>query len=152
MLGHPPLLEDALTKGVRRVLIISPWITGKVVDPDFLSKLEGLLRKEAEVYIGYGMTEQPTAKPDSRDLAAKERLTALSRRYPKFRFKRLGNTHAKVLIKDSEFAVITSSNWLSFKGDPNRPYRDEQGVLIQGVENVDRKFDELIDRFDPEEQ
>jgi len=59
----------------------------------------------------------------------------------------LGNTHAKVLIKDSEFAAITSFNWLSFKGDPHRTFRDEQGTLLQVSELVDGKFRELEPRF-----
>jgi hypothetical protein len=60
---------------------------------------------------------------------------------------RLGNTHAKVLIKDSDFAAVTSFNWLSFKGDPNRTFRDEQGTLLQEQGLVDQKFNELAGRF-----
>jgi hypothetical protein len=61
---------------------------------------------------------------------------------------RLGDTHAKILIKDSDFYAVTSFNWLSFKGDPNRTFRDEQGVLLQEPGLVDQKFNELIVRFD----
>jgi len=59
---------------------------------------------------------------------------------------RLGNTHAKVLIKDSEFLAVTSFNWLSFRGDPGRTFRDEQGTLVQQPEYVDNKFDERVTR------
>jgi len=59
----------------------------------------------------------------------------------------LGNTHAKVLIKDSEFAAVTSFNWLSFKGDPHRTFRDEQGTLLQVSELVEGKFRDLEPRF-----
>ena len=62
---------------------------------------------------------------------------------------RLGNTHAKVLIKDSEFAAITSFNWLSFKGDPNKAFRDEQGTVMQVSDLVEQKFSELVSRFRP---
>ncbi len=34
------------------------------------------------------------------------------------------------LIKDNEFAAVTSFNWLSFKGDPKHDFRDKQGVLL----------------------
>jgi hypothetical protein len=50
-------------------------------------------------------------------------------------------------FKDSEFAATTSFNWLSLKGDPNRTFRDEQGVLITKAPEVDRKFNELVSRF-----
>ena len=58
-----------------------------------------------------------------------------------------GNTHAKVLIKDRDFAAITSFNWLSFAGDPNRTFRDEQGILLRRPELVEQKFSELEPRF-----
>ncbi len=99
------------------------------------------------VYIGYGINEQPTANASFQDAAAVDDLTRLSNKYPTFVFKRLGNTHAKVLIKDSEFAAVTSFNWLSFKGDPHRTFRDEQGTLLQVPELVDGKFRELEPRF-----
>jgi hypothetical protein len=35
------------------------------------------------------------------------------------------------LIKDIEFAAVTIFNRLSFKGDPKRDFRDEQGVLLR---------------------
>jgi phosphatidylserine/phosphatidylglycerophosphate/cardiolipin synthase-like enzyme len=72
----------------------------------------------------------------------------LEQRYANFRFKRLGNTHAKVLIKDSEFVAVTSFNWLSFRGDPDKTFRDEQGTLIQQAEHVENKFGDLVKRFD----
>ena len=43
---------------------------------------------------------------------------------------------------------MTSFNWLSFKGDPDRTFRDEQGVLLQEPGLVDQKFNELVMRFD----
>jgi hypothetical protein len=81
-------------------------------------------------------------------VAAIEGLRKLKDKYLNFSFVRFGNTHAKVLIKDHDFAAVTSFNWLSFKGDPNRPLRDEQGTLHQSREKVDQKFAELLPRFD----
>ena len=40
VLDHPPLLDDALSKATSRLMIISPWIAGKVVNRDFTNKLE----------------------------------------------------------------------------------------------------------------
>jgi len=144
---HPPLLEDALSNAKSRLMIISPWIKRKVVNEGFLRKLERLLRNGVRIFVGYGITEQPTENPFAPDLAAVGDLQALAAKYPNFSLKRLGNTHAKVLIKDSDFAAITSFNWLSFKGDPHRTFRDEQGTLLQVSELVNQKFVELEPRF-----
>lgn len=147
MPDHPPLLNDALTNSNTRFLIVSPWIRGEIVDSSFLQKLENLLVRGVPVYIGYGINEIPTSNAKPIDQAAKDNLLALSRRYPHFRLARLGNTHAKVLIKDSEYAVVGSFNWLSFKGDPAKKLRDEQSIKIQRRDLVDSKFEELMLRF-----
>lgn len=39
---------------------------------------------------------------------------------------KLGDTHAKVLISDSSWAIVTSFNWLSFKGSRKLEFRDER--------------------------
>lgn len=147
MLDHPPLLLDALNSAANRLLIISPWIFAVVVDASFLRKLETLLTRGVRVWIGYGINEEETQLKKTPDIEARKALRDLSVRFANFTLMRLGDTHAKVLIKDSEFAVVTSFNWLSFRGDPHRKLRDEQGVLIQRADLVDQKFAELIGRF-----
>jgi len=149
VLDHPPLLEDALTTAKHRVLIISPWIRAEVVDQQFLRRLEALLKNGIRVYIGYGIAEETKKDLPPRDIAAVNNLRLLTQRYQHLRLERLGNTHAKVLIKDADFAAVTSFNWLSFKGDANKKFRDEQGTLLQTPELVNRKFEELIVRFAP---
>lgn len=36
--------------------------------------------------------------------------------YKNFHFVYVGNTHCKSLVCDDQFAVVTSFNWLSYKG------------------------------------
>lgn len=148
VLDHPPLLDDAMNNCRERLMIISPWIRADIVTKDFTQKLEQLLRNNVAVYIGYGIAEVAKTKARAKDVAAIEGLRKLKDKYLNFCFVRFGNTHAKVLIKDHDFAAVTSFNWLSFKGDPNRPLRDEQGTLYQSREKVDQKFAELLPRFD----
>jgi len=144
---HPPLLQDALTTTRQRLLIIAPWIRGAVVDIKFLKNLENLLKNGVEVYIGYGISQNPTQDAVPEDQEAKDKLTHLARQYSNFHFSRLGNTHAKILVKDRDFAVVTSFNWLSFRGLRSLPFRDEQGVKIQRPNLVDQKFDQQAKRF-----
>lgn len=147
---HPPLLQDALITTQKRLLIISPWIRAKVVNHDFLKKVETLLQKSVSIFIGFGTSEEKD-KTDNmfpNDQLSLEKLRQLADKFPAFHLKRLGNTHAKVLLKDSEFVAVTSFNWLSFRGDPDKTFRDEQGTLIQQPEHVDKKFNELVKRFD----
>lgn len=147
---HPPMLWRALKETSNRLLIISPWIRDSVVDQSFCNALEDLLKQGVDVYIGYGLVEdekkgrkgQPPITP-----GAKERLEKLQKRYSKLNIKFLGDTHAKLLLCDKAFAIATSFNWLSFKGDPNKTFRDEQGYLVSNPALIEQKFREQMKKF-----
>jgi len=44
-----------------------------------------------------------------------------------------------------------SFNWLSFKGDPRRTFREERGLLVKDPQVVDAQFDATIGRFGPKQ-
>ena len=144
---HPPLLEEALTLARERLLIISPWIGACVVDQTFLRKISRLCSAGVKVYIGYGIGEDPRRPRPARDQDAEKRLNDLSRATPNLTVKNFGNTHAKMLAYDRSFVVLTSFNWLSFKGSREKGYRDEQGILLRMPSKVDEKFAEESSRF-----
>lgn len=82
---------------------------------------------------------------DGRRLS-KEQIEA-KRLYERWiRFVRLGDTHAKVLVVDQTFCVVSSFNWLSFRGDPNRTFRDEQGVYITMPAVIDDVYEKNMRR------
>lgn len=139
---HPDILDDALINSRQRLMIISPWITKKVVNEEFIRKIEGLLRKNVSVYIGYGLPHGQGNHPWSVG-----KLDEFERRFSTMHFVKLGDTHAKVLISDNKFFVVSSFNWLSFKGDPSATFRDEQGVMVSLPELVDEKFEDQLVRF-----
>lgn len=143
---HPKLLEEAIKTAQQRVLIISPWIRSKVVTDNFVGAVRVLCERKVAVYIGYGLgTHDADERPNDR--RAREALHELAVRYPSCRVHRLGDTHAKVLIKDRDFYVTSSFNWLSFRGDRNRTFREEIGTLVAIPERVDELFDKLVARF-----
>ncbi|MGE0128965.1 MAG: hypothetical protein AB7U82_12875 [Blastocatellales bacterium] len=143
---HPRLLEEALNVCQERLLIISPWIRRKIVSREFTEKLEALLKKNVQVYIGYGIGDNKS------DSGAIKDLEKLAKKYHCFHFKDFSKsgrpTHAKILLCDSKFVVLSSYNWLSFKGDPKEPYRDEQGVLISRAKMIEEKFNEQVSFFE----
>lgn len=143
---HPALLERALHDCKERLLLISPWIRAKVVNRAFVRSLEDALRRNVNVYIGYGLGEVDREMNDS-DRRAEQDLVRLSEKFSNFKLVRLGNTHAKVLVCDREFVVTTSFNWLSFRGDPNRTFRDEQGMFVGIPEKIDQVFESNLARI-----
>jgi len=143
---HPPLLRRALGEAERRLLIVSPWIRRGVVGPGFMKQLRHCVGRGVSVFIGYGLGEDDGEESDW-DREARHELEELARQSKHLRLERLGDTHAKVLIKDSEFFVITSFNWLSFRGDPNQTFREEWGTYVGVPAMVDDYFNRMISRF-----
>ncbi|MFF7929079.1 hypothetical protein ACFZDP_50015 [Streptomyces mirabilis] len=141
---HPEILEEALSHARRRLLIISPWIKKAIVTTTFLGRLEARLGRGVKVDIAYGYEDNDTKT----DLAAVRKLNNLATRYPdKLTFTRLKSTHAKVLVYDDVW-VTTSFNWLSFKGDPDRTYRMEEGSLIRNRQVADTQYDRYLELID----
>jgi phosphatidylserine/phosphatidylglycerophosphate/cardiolipin synthase-like enzyme len=147
MYEHRPLLEQALKESQERLMIISPWIRANSVNQWFLQQLKNLLEREVKVFIGYGLGEKDENRY-SADIKAEKTLQKLANQYSKtFTLKRLGDTHAKILISDTKFAVTTSFNWLSFKGERDRTFRDERGTLVSEPHKIDELFDNLLKRL-----
>ena len=143
---HPAILRRALEECESRLLLISPWLRAGVIDGDFLVSLEHALERGVDFFLGWGMSAKEEGRGDA-DKEVLRKLTALSKRYGNFHLRRLGRTHAKVLICDRRFIVVTSFNWLSFKGDPKRTFRDERGTMVTIESHIDQQFDDLASRF-----
>lgn len=150
MYEHRPLLEQALKESRERLMIISPWIRANSVNRWFLQQFENLLKRGVQVFIGYGLGEKDENRYPA-DIQAEKTLQKLANQYSKtFILKRLGDTHAKILISDNKFAVSTSFNWLSFKGERDRTFRDERGTLVSDPQKIDELFDNLLKRLTAE--
>lgn len=138
---HPDLLEEALSRARRRILLIAPWIKRDIVNTTFISKLENRLRRGVNVHIAYGYT--PDDPKNDRDAVRK--LENLANRYKgKFTFTRVKSTHAKVLVYDDAW-ITTSFNWLSFAGDRDRTYRMEEGTLVRGKATADEQYQRYLE-------
>jgi len=137
---HPAFLRDALSSATDRLLIVSPWVREAIVDKKFISLLEERLANGIDVFVGWGM--KPLTERDVEiDADVLQEFERLANRFPfTFSHRRLGNTHAKVLICDTRFLIVTSFNWLSFKGDPNRTFRDERGTYVGAQDLIEKQF------------
>ena len=144
---HAPLLARALKESKERLLIISPWIRADVVNSTFVDLLTGCIDRGVSVKIAFGLGRVDRGERD-KDAAARSALEGLARTFKNFELIRKGNTHAKVLLVDDEFCVTTSFNWLSFRGDPNQPFREEWGTYIEGPSIVNKYFIDITNDLD----
>lgn len=143
---HPPLLRNAFETAKRRLILVSPWIRATVVDRDFVRRLVECLERGVEVTIAYGIGRHDRGER-SDDVMARESLAALAGTFKHFRLVRKGDTHAKVLLVDDLFFVTTSFNWLSFRGDPRQPMREEEGTLVEDPVLVEGYYRKLASRL-----
>ena len=134
---HPHWLEDALVNSARRLLIISPWIRQAVVDDQWVRRIEKL-SSTVDVTIFWGLGDNSGSAQGSLNA-----LHAAARRSNRLGIVRVDDTHAKVLVSDSYY-IKTSFNWLSFRGDPTRKYRQEEGDLVQDKLLADLAYDKYM--------
>ncbi len=59
----------------------------------------------------------------------------------------MANTHEKVLLVDTKYVVITSFNWLSFKGDPKLGFRQETGLYTIDSKTIQANINSLEKRM-----
>ncbi len=144
---HPPLLAKAFEIAKSRLLIVSPWIRANVVTAEFIQRLAKCLARGVEITIAYGIGRRDSQETPQ-DIQAREALEAVARANTRFRFVRRGNTHAKVLLVDDKYFVTTSFNWLSFRGDPRQPMREEEGTLVEQPDLVDGYYETLLQRIE----
>lgn len=149
---HVQLFQKSLEEAKSRLLIISPWISDKVMEHKW-RLLESLLAKGVDVYVGYGITERG---PDDRKVEKGARTIAWleqkAGQYPNLHIEKLGNTHAKVLVVDHRYVVIGSFNWMSFAGfdyneSGHRVIRDERSTMVCVPAKVDEMFEQYVSRF-----
>lgn len=142
---HRSILINALKKSKKMVVILSPWIRFSGFDTELQNEIINSLKRGVNVIIGYGIAEK-----DDSDPRAVEKIDNMKKqRYgKKLIFKKLGNTHEKVLLVDGEYVVITSFNWLSFRGNPNWGFRQESGVYTENKETINQVISSINARMD----
>jgi hypothetical protein len=145
---HRPLFMRSLDNAKERLLIISPWITDRVLNNLRLQKIRALVDRGVEVFVGYGIGEDNNQRPgrDKGEQAIKF-LTELARRKANLHFKEFGDTHAKILLVDDKYAVIGSFNWLSFEGDPRKGFREEMSYYVNVKTEIEKLFQRYNRRF-----
>jgi Mn-dependent DtxR family transcriptional regulator/ribosomal protein S15P/S13E len=143
--NHRPLLEKSLKEAKSFVVIVSPWIRFGAFDNDLQNLIKNALRRNVRIIIGYGISEED-AENDKAEKILKE-IQQQKGTGKNLTLIKLGNTHEKVLLVDGRYVVITSFNWLSFKGDPKRGFRQETGIYTEDEGTINSTIESLQQRM-----
>ena len=146
---HRALLERAIRESRQRIVVISPWLRREAIS-DLLEPMRKALRRGVSIYIGWGYPddEKDPAKAGKNESMRRE-LEKLAQQHQRGRLHvvKLGDTHEKVLIVDRSFMVVTSFNWLSFRGDPRRGLRHETGLYLEIQDRIDEATSVYLQRL-----
>lgn len=137
----------ALKEAKEEINIISPWITKKVVDADFIRMLEEALKRGVRIKILYGISDPSSrqyGKPDETVPLAASLVKKFSRYGDLFKMK-YGQTHQKLLICDNRYFVDGSFNFLSFKGEFVDGTRSEGATYSEDLVLIQHKRSAYFD-------
>ncbi|MHB1999742.1 MAG: phospholipase D-like domain-containing protein [Solirubrobacteraceae bacterium] len=130
---HPPLLDLVLRSAREDLLLVSPRLTGAVINEDLAGEMRRALKRDVRVRIGYGISRDPQAGVDE---TAHERLRRLATDYPKLEIAHLGSLKHSALVRDDRLAVVTNFPLLAHRGDATRALTDERGWLLANAELI----------------
>jgi len=133
---HKQLIKDALLTSELAVYIESPWIRKATMD--YIAEMDYFLsKKNTKLFISYGIDGSSRNRPHKETFEEIERLAEkhkgrlflfnlpshFSQKFP----NRTGS-HRKLLIKDYDYYVKGSFNWLSYSGNETENYAVEEGT------------------------
>lgn len=176
---HRLFLLQAFKEAKKRIIIISPWLAPTAMNQELMDLMRKALLRGVDVFIGWGMPDRGDDDREARKasdikrllfqlnklqaemterLASAEKVILgdkTKRRQQKvgnLRVVKLGNTHEKILIVDEARSIMTSFNWLSFRGDPNRAVRNEAGYMVTSPSIVREDANHIMARIEAAER
>src|SRR5260370_555576 len=143
---HRAVLERALREAREEIIIICPWMNRRTCDDDLCDLVAHALKRGVRIRIGYGITERvgdadagrnrANAQKVIRAIAAAVALDTPSEQARLLDIQRTGDTHQKILVCDRSFGVLGSFNWLSYRGERDKEYRNETSILLRDPASV----------------
>ena len=141
---------DALKSVKEKILIESPWI--KRATQDYIPLFEKLLEEKKQLIILYGISEK-----DEHDIFTLKKVEELQKQF-KDTFKlihlpthfsdsnsKLTGTHRKLVIKDNDFYIAGSFNFLSFGKNEKQQVANEESILIS--KDVIKKWEQVSKEY-----
>lgn len=141
---------EALKSVKERILIESPWI--KRATLDYINYFEKLLKEKRQLTILYGISEK-----DEHDHFTLKKVEELQKQF-KDTFKlihlpshfaenksKLTGTHRKLVIKDNDYYIQGSFNFLSFGKTEKQQVANEESILIS--RDVKNKWEQVVKEY-----
>ena len=141
---------EALESVNEKILIESPWI--KRATQEYIPLFKEILKAKKQLVILYGISEK-----DEHDLQTLRQVEELQQQN-KDNFKlihlpthfagaksKLTGTHRKLVIKDNDFYIAGSFNFLSFGKNEKQQVANEESILIS--KDVKKKWEQVAKEY-----
>ncbi|MBM3436887.1 MAG: hypothetical protein FJY07_11795 [Bacteroidetes bacterium] len=141
---------EALHNVKEKILIESPWI--KRATMEYLPLFEKMLKDKKQLIILYGISEK-----DEHDYQTLEKVKELQRQNKETftlihlptHFDNIGSrltgTHRKLVIKDYDYYIAGSFNFLSFGKNEKQQVANEESMLIS--KDVQKKWEQVMKEY-----
>lgn len=134
--SHYDYMLEQIRQAESSVMILSGWVSNKVIDARLLDTISEALKRGVIFYIGFGFENcngiHEFSRPAKLALASLEDLV---RKYPGISVGKFNN-HQKALVIDKRRVVCGSHNWLSNRAFKNR----EQSFIIEDAAAAEAVF------------
>jgi len=143
--------ENALRTVKKRLLIESPWI--KKATLNYISAFEKALKRDVTIVVLYGIEGN-----DEHYRKAEKEMERLDRDYESFhlvhlpthfeecRNHQMTGTHRKLIIKDNDYYIQGSFNFLSFNKKEGQKVANEESIMI--AKSIDNKWKQVFKEYD----
>lgn len=140
-------LNEILNNARKEILLYSPWVSAKVVNKEFIERLQKLADKGVSILIGHGISSSEVAedRPIPSEVEAQLRAIYTREGLPAVSVFWLGGSHAKEVIVDREVHLCGSNNYLSCRADWH--LWDEAVYKVTIPEQVQKAYDFYAGRF-----
>lgn len=141
---------EALKSVKEKILIESPWV--KRATQEYIPLFQELLKAKKKIIILYGISEK-----DEHDMPTLKRIEELQSQHQDYfriihlptHFKKskskLTGTHRKLVIKDNDYYIAGSFNFLSFGKNEKQNVANEESILI--AKEVSKKWRQLENEY-----
>ena len=142
---HRPILLKAMREAHNDLILVSAFINKRAFDQEVCNLLvDAICKRRVHVRIAWGLGthEGPDVFQTRRRGEAIQQH--LEKRIRKTDASRLGllqmkrlETHQKFIVCDDRFCAWGSFNWLSYRGDRDRGFRQESSTLSQRPNDIE---------------
>lgn len=141
---------EAIQNSKVKLLIESPWIKRAALN--YIPELEAALKRKVNIVVLYGIEGN-----DEHDFKAIREMERLVQNYKNFKlihlpthFESTGNknmvgSHKKLVIKDNEYYIHGSFNFLSFNKNEGQKVANEETLLISL--DVPKKWTQVFNQY-----